>query len=1203
MKLQSGAVRIAMVVAWTGLASMAQPATRLAPEELIRQFDRNGDGKISRSEAPDRMLQRWEQIDTDDDGYVTLDELRARDARVARDRPQQAAPSDGPGRPAGTFQPSGDFSVLLVGTGGPPYDPQRSGPSALVQYKGRCFLLDMGNRTQARLEEAGIRVRQIEALLLTHHHLDHNEEFIPLYLHSRLAGGRPEVAGPPGTRRLVDFLLDFYAEDLRYRLARSGRTANELAPPAVREVRGGESFDLGGVKVTTAAVHHSIETVAYRFDAGGRSIVISGDLAYSEGLVKLARGADVLVIDSGGAIVRKGQRVEDAAGPGRPGPGSGRQPLLASSRAAVARAHSSREEVVAMVKECGARQVVLTHIAPGEIDEPATAAVFAGQCQARIIVARDGLEVVAGQAAEGPGAAGDGVIVRVRAAAQGDRRDGRSWATALATVQEGIDQAARAGGGEVWVAAGTYKPTRLDDRSQSIRLRTGVAVYGGFKGVETALDQRDVRRNETILSGDIGRPGHQADNSYHVVVGADAAVLDGFTVRDGYGLDAEQGGPGPMGGPIHTSPGAILRGASPSFGAGMLNFQCAPTVRNCRFIGNSAGKGGAMYNMVSRSFPPGRERPAPAPLIVDCTFEDNFARGRGGGIANDLGTSPTFRGCSFLRNVCQAKGGALYNDFGCSPVLANCLFVGNRAASAAAVGNDGGSSPLLVHCTFTANLAAEEGAALYQGTGPANNPVVAGCILWGNRCENGPAEIFNWHDNDPAVTDSCVQGGWAGKGNVDRDPRLDGAAGEYRPAGDGPCAAMGWTVPTPDEMLTRLASQRAAPEMESGRRQPPPHRGDSERTPVRIAYVKAGAKAGGKGSSWQDAFATLDQAIEAWPQGRVEVWVAAGTYTPGEAEGRAASFRLRPGLELYGGFRGVETSRTQRDWKTNLTALSGDLGKKGEPADNAYHVVVGADESVLDGFVIRDGNADGATYDGHGGGMVNYLRAPQAGPMGAATGFSPVVRHCTFAGNHAREGGAVYNYDRSRPQFLQCLFASNSADWGGAMVDRVGVRSVLTACRFENNQARWRAGAIYLDYGARPVLTDCQFASNRCQRNGGAVAMISRASQLENTIALLSLCAFSGNAAGNQGGALAACDSAVVGLDRCSFTDNRAQAGAAIAAESRCRAVLVDCRFSSNQAAAPGGEIHACPTSTISRDSRDWPDQGDAMPGPPRGGR
>ncbi len=1213
---------VALLLATVALAAETPSRPSATPEDLIRMFDRDGDGRISREEAPERMRQRWDQIDTDHDGFITPEELKARDARVgATGSPagQLAPGSSGGGRPqdaglAARFQPGGKFTVITVGTGSPRYDPERSGPSAMIQYQRRYFLVDMGNGTQAKLHEAGITPRQIDALLLTHHHLDHNEEFIPLFMGTRLAGGKPEIVGPPRTKALVDFITDFYAEDIRYRLQRSGRTPEDFAPASIREIQGGESFDLGGLKVTTARVNHTIHTVAYRFDADGLSIVISGDLFYSESLVDLARGADVLVIDSGGAIVRKGE------------PAKGGGPLAGAAegrgRADALKAHSSLQEIIAMAQKSGAKRLVLTHIAPGEVDEQATIRAIGEGYKGEVIVAHDLLEVspatgqVPAAAGQAPAPTAGSARVHVSAAGSTAKPDGKSWATAFQAVQTGIDAAANQGGGEVWVAQGVYKPTSGSDRNISIQLRSGVALYGGFGGTERQRDERDWQRNPTVLSGDIGQQGVATDNSYHVVTGADGAVLDGFVITGGYGLDAgrpagmgregggqaRQGPPG-QGPPIHITPETILAGASPGSGAGMLNFQCAPTVRNCTFKDNSAGKGGAMYNMASRSFPPRRDAAAPAPLVVDCRFVGNNAKGRGGAVANDLGTSPTFRGCAFVDNSCDAKGGAVYNDFGCSPTLVNCLFARNCALEAGAMGNDGGSAPLIVHCTFTRNVAEEEGAALYQGTGPANSPVVFGCILWDNRCEHGPAEIFNWHDNDPQVTGSCIQGGYPGQGNFESDPKfVDPDKGDYQLRPDSPCKNIGYTAAAPEDLVKR-ADTRPAPGMDS-RPAPETKSPVAARTPAgtppAILYVNAGnAQGPWDGTSWARAYRSLEEALAAASGRRAEVWVAAGTYKPAtgadrvaDSPGRAAAFQLHDGVEVYGGFRGRETQRSERDWQANATILSGDVGRAGDASDNAYHVVIGADGAVLDGFVVCDGNADGRTYDAKGAGMINYRRAAQVGPMGAATGVSPVVRNCTFTHNRAREGGAVYNYDRGAPEFIHCRFVENAADYGGAMVDRVGVRSVLTGCEFQGNTARWRGGAVYLDYGSRPRMTDCRFTGNRSECHGGALATISRASQLENTIAVLKNCTFAGNKATMRGGALSNFDNGILGLDACTFSDNLAgTGGGAMSNESRSRAVLVDCRFAGNRSERGQADVATDDTSSVSRDRSDWPDQ------------
>jgi len=277
------------------------------------------------------------------------------------------------------FRPGADFSVVILGSGSPQFDVKRSGPSALIQYRGQYFLVDMGNGTQARLYELGVSMRDLAAIMLTHHHLDHNEEFIPILVSRLLRGRNVDVIGPPGTEKYVGFARDFYAEDMAYRISRRGRTPEDASQSVVREVKGGESFSLAGMKVTTAKVNHTIYTVAYRFDAGGQSIVISGDTTYSDSLTELARGADILVLDSGASIMRSGANR-------RPG-GAGQHN----------EAHASLQEVCTMAQRSGAKKLALTHIAPGDVDEAATAKSIGESYSGEIVVGYDLLEVVPGK--------------------------------------------------------------------------------------------------------------------------------------------------------------------------------------------------------------------------------------------------------------------------------------------------------------------------------------------------------------------------------------------------------------------------------------------------------------------------------------------------------------------------------------------------------------------------------------------------------------------------------------------------------------------------------------------------------------------------------------------------------------------------------------------------------------------------------------
>ncbi len=393
----------------------------------------------------------------------------------------------------------------------------------------------------------------------------------------------------------------------------------------------------------------------------------------------------------------------------------------------------------------------------------------------------------------------------MNASQSGATPDGKTWATAFPTLPAAL---ASPGVGEIWVACGTYYPTAGTERDATFKLRAGAALYGGFGGGETQRNERDWEQNQTILSGDIGRPGEAGDNSYHVVTGADEAVLDGFTITGGNGLGGDRRGPpdggttrgGGRGGAIHMTPQGILAGANASAGAGLVNFQAAPTVRNCIFEYNQAGKGGGVYNMTSTAFPPRPDANRREPVFINCVFRHNTARGRGGAISNDLGTSPTFLNCVFEANETPQKGGGMYNDFGCSPTLINCLFTGNRAQSAGGMGNDGGSSPVLQYCTFTKNHAEDYGAPLYQGTGPASNPSLLSCQIFGNTCDWGEPGIYNWHANTPLIQDTADSGYRPGRFTAAQLPTLlrDLARYQAQP-GREPAAAAAEPIPSAAE--------------------------------------------------------------------------------------------------------------------------------------------------------------------------------------------------------------------------------------------------------------------------------------------------------------------------------------------------------------------------------------------------------------------
>ncbi len=264
----------------------------------------------------------------------------------------------------------------------------------------------------------------------------------------------------------------------------------------------------------------------------------------------------------------------------------------------------------------------------------------------------------------------DPSVVYVRQNATATTPDGQSWATAYTSLGEALasDLTDKQ---EIWVTKGVYYPSGDVEREATFALISGIGVYGGFKGNEVRKEQRDWLKNTTILSGEIGDQSVMTDNVYHVVTGADDAILDGFVIRDGYAILAE--GETDTSGCLVDVPDEmesmeilrIVTNTKASSGGGLLNVHAGTITRHCFFTNNYASKGGAVYNMVTKSWDPGNEDGTvvgDAPTFDNCIFEGNHATGRGGAINNDFYTKVTFTNCIFSQNICDAKGGAVYSD-------------------------------------------------------------------------------------------------------------------------------------------------------------------------------------------------------------------------------------------------------------------------------------------------------------------------------------------------------------------------------------------------------------------------------------------------------------------------------------------------------------------------------------------------------------
>ncbi len=253
--------------------------------------------------------------------------------------------------------------------------------------------------------------------------------------------------------------------------------------------------------------------------------------------------------------------------------------------------------------------------------------------------------------------------------------NGTSWATAFTNLQDALNYTPQCTPLQIWVAAGTYKPTSTLDRTISFSMKNNVAIYGGFANTgNPTFTQRNVVDNITILSGDIGLQNNNTDNSYHVISNTEGltntAILDGFTIANG---------------------NANLATGFNNIGAGMYNDggitsgTCNPKIDNCTFINNTATNGGAMYNKAQNS--------TASPTITNCIFTNNTAT-NGAAIYTDaqtLGTSsPVITNCTFTNNNATNNGSVLFanNNSGTANTnITNTILWGNGGSKSLFINN------------------------------------------------------------------------------------------------------------------------------------------------------------------------------------------------------------------------------------------------------------------------------------------------------------------------------------------------------------------------------------------------------------------------------------------------------------------------------------------------------------------------------------
>ena len=277
--------------------------------------------------------------------------------------------------------------LILLGTGGGPRPRKASSASAqVIVANDTAYVVDCGNGVARQLIFAGVALPKLRHIFITHHHSDHNADYGNLIWLAWAAGLRTRVDtwGPPPLEKMTRLFFEMNAYDIDTRIADEGRVP--LAPLVhVHELsEGGPVMQDENVKVTTALVHHPpvVPSFGYRFDAPDRSIVISGDTAPSDNLIRLAQGADVLVHEVlyAPALDRLVARVPNAA----------------TLKQSIMSHHTTAEDAGRVAQAAGVKMLVLSHLVPA--DDPAiTEQMWIDAARAHykgpIVVGKDLLEI------------------------------------------------------------------------------------------------------------------------------------------------------------------------------------------------------------------------------------------------------------------------------------------------------------------------------------------------------------------------------------------------------------------------------------------------------------------------------------------------------------------------------------------------------------------------------------------------------------------------------------------------------------------------------------------------------------------------------------------------------------------------------------------------------------------------------------------
>ena len=689
--------------------------------------------------------------------------------------------------------------------------------------------------------------------------------------------------------------------------------------------------------------------------------------------------------------------------------------------------------------------------------------------------------------------------------------DGSAWANTM-SLSDALD-AANAGD-QIWLR-GFEQITNTNQLyiapATGFTLKSGVQLYGGFKGDEANIDDRETLgkpyqlKYRSVLSGDIGEkdvvdntnliyPANTTrnDNATHVLsLDMDPAqsgnnntyptVVNGLTIAGGHADGTDEKG------------GGIYVHRNNTDGG---NYR----IERCFFYNNYATLGGAIYvENVVQNVNNGES------LISQCAVYNNAAGQRttqsnsGGGIY--LAGAGTIVNCAIFNNE---NGGV-------------CLSANAKIINSTVTRNSGGGVDMLAQPNTTDynvyNTVIWGNSELYSLFKPNFKNSAFYEAVNGNADNNIHINQYNNEGNSPFFSSPSV------RATFDREYQWTNTA----------YPLWSWDLTEQSALIDKgdnnfyISATFGDKDMSGNTRTNGTiDIGAHEFQPVagtRIRYVMQKAQGAGDGTSWANASGNLQQMINNLadnnPQNMPgEVWVAAGTYTPQSqvlsGTTYSASFRMRDGINVYGGFAGTETSKQERTkgtmpWEfTNRTILQGSYytanlswnttDRKWTLNSDSRHVVWFAplpsegktafeNTTRLNGVVIRGGYAQG------GIGTTEFLTDRGAGIYVGANAY---VENCIVTENTATgNGGGIY---LAGGRVKNSLVYNNNADGngGGIYVENGGL---VLASMVSNNSADNGAG-VYLDHTGKwsdgklhpeYLLLSTSVVSNNTSRLNGAV--------------------------------------------------------------------------------------------------------------------